>query len=78
MQKNNYKMNKQKYNKNVKEEIGNIEEYEDVTKYGEFVSSFFGWISLEEQKRNARKMEEMSKVSKGPGHFDTRKIRKKN
>ncbi len=33
------------------------EEIEDVTKYGEFVSSYFAWISLEEQKRKAEKLE---------------------
>ena len=60
----NSKINKQKNDNNVKEEIGNIEEYEDVTKYGEFVSSFFGWISLEEQKRNARIMEDITKKNK--------------
>jgi len=45
---------------NYKEEIGNIEEYEDVTKYGEFVSSYFAWLTLERQKRNAKRMEEMT------------------
>ena len=40
-----------KNNKDVKSEIGNIEEIEDVTKYGEFISSYFSWITLEEQKR---------------------------
>ena len=27
--------------------------YEDTTEYGEFISSFDNWITLEEQKRNA-------------------------
>ena len=41
----------------MKEEIGHMEEYEDVTKYGEFVSSYFAWLSLEKQKSKAKKME---------------------
>ena len=53
MEKNNKKINK--------EEIGNLETYEDVTKYGEFVSSYFAWLSLEEQKNRVNKMENMTK-----------------
>lgn len=53
MKKNNKKI--------AKEEIGNIEGYEDVTKYGEFVSSYFAWMTLEEQKIKANKMENMTK-----------------
>ena len=45
----------------AKEEIGNLERYEDVTKYGEFVSSYFAWMSLEEQKNRVDKMENMTK-----------------
>ncbi len=44
----------------MKEEIGNLEETEDVTKYGEFVSSYFAWLSLERQKENAKRMEEIT------------------
>lgn len=47
-------------NKTVKEEIGNIEEEEDVTKYGEFVSSYFAWLTLERQKKQTKKMENMT------------------
>lgn len=43
-----------------KEKIGNIEETEDVTKYGEFVSSYFAWLTLEEQKKKTNKMENMT------------------
>ena len=53
MKKNNKKF--------AKEEIDNLEKYEDVTKYGEFVSSYFAWMSLEEQKSKADKMEKMTK-----------------
>ncbi|MCI8291572.1 MAG: hypothetical protein HFJ25_04940 [Clostridia bacterium] len=44
-----------------KDKIGNMEEVEDVTKYGEFVSSYFAWLTLEHQKQNAKKLEEMTK-----------------
>ena len=33
---------------------------EDATQYGEFVSSYFAWITLEEQKNKVKKMEEMT------------------
>jgi len=46
---------------NKKNKIGNMEEVEDVTKYGEFVSSYFAWLTLEHQKQNAKKMEDMTK-----------------
>ena len=32
---------------------------EDVTEYGEFISSFDAWLTPEEQKRNAERMEHM-------------------
>lgn len=44
----------------MKEEISHMEEYEDVTKYGEFVSSYFAWLTLEKQKENAEKMKNMT------------------
>ena len=43
-----------KNKKFAKEEIGNLE-------YGEFVSSYFAWMSLEEQKNRVDKMENMTK-----------------
>ena len=46
---------------NKKNKIGNMEEVEDVTKYGEFVSSYFAWLTSEHQKENADKMEDMTK-----------------
>ena len=45
--------------KNKNQEIGEIGE--DATKYGEFVSSYFGWVSLEEQKRQAEKLQKITK-----------------
>ncbi len=44
--------------KNIKHHIG---EKEDATKYGEFVSSYFAWITLDKQKENAKKFENMTK-----------------
>lgn len=38
-----------------------IKEKEDATKYGEFISSYFAWLTLEEQKQNAKDMEDMTK-----------------
>ena len=34
---------------------------EDATKYGEFVSSYFAWVTLPEQKKKAEEMQEMTK-----------------
>ncbi len=58
---NNHKTQTRK----MKEEIGDIESGniyagEDVTKYGEFVSSYFAWLTLENQKKKAKDMENMT------------------
>ena len=42
--------------KETKKEYG-----EDATKYGEFVSSYFGWVSPEEQKKQVKKLENITK-----------------
>ena len=42
----------------------NIKEVEDATKYGEFISSYFAWLTLERQKENAKAMEDMTKENK--------------
>ena len=34
---------------------------EDTTKYGEFVSSYFAWLTLEKQKDKANQMDNMTK-----------------
>lgn len=39
-------------------------EFEDSTKYGEFVSSYFAWLTLEGQKEKASQMEKMTKKKK--------------
>jgi hypothetical protein len=49
--------------KNInKKEIG-----EDGTKYGEFVSSFFGWITPRHQKEKAEELENLGKQKKKRG-----------
>ena len=39
-------------------------EAEDATKYGEFVCSYFNWISLDKQKEVVDELEEMTKENK--------------
>ena len=39
----------------------NDEDREDTTKYGEFISTYFAWITLEKQKENVKRMENMTK-----------------
>ena len=34
---------------------------EDSTKYGEFISSFFGWTTLDKQKEKAKELDNMTK-----------------
>lgn len=43
--------------------IGNVEK-EDATKYGEFVSSYFAWVSLDKQKDKVEEMENMTRDDK--------------
>ena len=54
-------INKEAQTKKMKAEIGNFEEIEDVTKYGEFVSSYFAWLTPEKQKEKAKDIENMTK-----------------
>ncbi len=37
---------------------------EDATKYGEFISSYFAWVSLPEQKEKVEELEEITKEKK--------------
>lgn len=46
--------------KKAKEEFG-TEVGEDATKYGEFVCSYFAWISLPEQKEKAEELQDITK-----------------
>ena len=47
---------------------------EDSTKYGEFISSYFAWISLPNQKERA---EELNNMTKGKNKKKKRKSEKK-
>lgn len=59
MEKNNKEeIERRKKIDNTKEETGEIE---DTTKYGEFVSSYFAWLTLDRQKRTAKKLENITK-----------------
>ena len=42
----------------------NPEVGEDVTQFGEFVSSYFAWVPLPEQKEKADEMAKMTKKEK--------------
>lgn len=54
------KETKKKNLQKARQEFG-IEVGEDSTKYGEFISSYFAWVSLPEQKQKAEKMQNMTK-----------------
>lgn len=54
------KETKRKNMKEAREEFG-VEVGEDTTKYGEFISSYFAWVSLPEQKAKAEKLDKMTK-----------------
>ncbi len=43
------------------QETMTYEEGEDATKYGEFISSYFAWVSLPEQKNIVNKLENITK-----------------
>ncbi len=40
------------------------DEMEDTTKYGEFVSSYFAWLTLDGQKERANDLDKMTKKRK--------------
>ena len=37
------------------------EDKEDVTKYGEFISSYFAWVTPERHKKRAKELDNMTK-----------------
>ncbi len=45
-------------------EYGVAEVGEDATKYGEFISSYFAWVSLPEQKEKVEDLEQIGKKKK--------------
>ena len=42
-------------------EYGVAEVGEDATKYGEFISSYFAWVSLPEQKEKVEELQDITK-----------------
>lgn len=53
--------NKKMKDKEKQVEIAVSEVGEDATKYGEFISSYFAWVSLPEQKDRVDELENMTK-----------------
>lgn len=49
-------------NKNLISRAKNL--YDDTTEYGEFVSTFHSWMTMEEQKRNAEYLANIEKINK--------------
>ena len=58
------KENNKKQQKEKQVEYGVMEVGEDASKYGEFISSYFAWISLPEQKEIVKELQEMTKNNK--------------
>ena len=50
---------KKQNNKTVNEQ--KIDGEEDVTKYGEFISSYFAWLTPDRQKKRTREIDNMTK-----------------
>lgn len=63
---NNKKISNQKRKENIEQARNDfgVEVGEDNTKYGEFVSSYFAWIPLPEQKEKAKELQNMTKNDK--------------
>lgn len=56
--------NKENEKKEKIMDISSVEVGEDATKYGEFISSYFAWVPLPEQKEKAEKLEKITKKDK--------------
>lgn len=56
------KKKKEQKEKQVEEAIAEVGE--DATKYGEFISSYFAWVSLPEQKETVKKLEDITQKEK--------------
>ena len=65
-------MNKEnkKEEKEKQVEYGVSEVGEDATKYGEFISSYFAWVSLPEQKEKVEKLEEITEKKEKTREID--------
>ena len=53
-------MNKEE-NKSKKVRNNDFEVGEDATKYGEFISSYFSWVSLPHQKERVEELQNITK-----------------
>ena len=53
-------MNKEE-NKSKKVRNNDFEVGEDATKYGEFISSYFSWVSLQHQKERVEELQNITK-----------------
>ena len=53
-------MNQEEKNKKNQSKPAYNEEMEDVTQYGEFVSSYFAWVPLKKQKDRVEELENMT------------------
>ena len=56
--------NKENEKKEKIMDLSSVEVGEDATKYGEFISSYFAWVPLPEQKEKAEKLEKITKKEK--------------
>ena len=54
-------MDNKRKEKEKQVEYGISEVGEDATKYGEFVSSYFAWVSLPQRKEKVEELQEMTK-----------------
>ena len=59
--------NLKKREKERQVEIGVSEVGEDATKYGEFISTYFAWVSLPQQKDRVEELENMTKNKEKDG-----------
>lgn len=57
-------MSKAEKRNNEHEKYEYNEEMEDVTKYGEFISSYFAWVPLKKQKDRVEELENMTQEDK--------------
>lgn len=64
-------MEEENFNNSKEIEVG-----EDATKYGEFISSYFAWVSLPEQKKKVEKLENITKSNKIQKENETKKQEK--
>lgn len=53
-----------KEDKEIQVEYGVAEVGEDDTKYGEFISTYFAWVSLPEQKEKVEKLQTITSNKK--------------